>query len=33
MQRKLSAGLKSFRDKYTKERYVYIYEIEDWTLQ
>ena len=33
MQRKLSAGLKYFRDKYTKERYVHTYEIEDWTLQ
>jgi len=29
MQRKTSAGLKRFRDKYRKERYVYIYEIED----
>ena len=33
MQRKLSADLKIFRDKYTNECYVYIYETEDWTLQ
>jgi len=33
MERKFSAGLNIFRDKSTKERYVYTYEIEDWTLQ